>query len=58
VKYWKCGKLGSLLGSQLDSQLGSKLGSQLSLTILMIWKMIGVDSFIQFRDISEILDIW
>ena len=53
MKKWKFGKL----GSQLGSQLGSKLGSQLSLTILIICKRIGVDSFIQFRDISETLEI-
>ena len=57
VKKWKFGKLVSQLGSQLGIQLGSKLGSQLSLTILIIYKMIGVDSIIQFRDISETLEI-
>ena len=57
VKQWKFEEI-SKLGSQLGSQLGSKLVSQLSLTILIIWKRIGVDYFIQFRDISETLEIW
>ena len=42
---------------KLGSQLGSKYGSQLSLTILIIRKRIGVDSIIQFRDISVTLEI-
>ena len=57
MKQWKFGKLGSQLGSQLGSKLGSKLGNQLTLTMLIIWKRIGVDSFIQFRDIGETLEI-